>query len=80
MMPVPETGTPYYTPVGLGDGTYSADPGLMRQRSTRPAGASAPYNGAYDGVAQDVSPGYPNSTSQTNANAYNPEGYCEYLV
>ncbi|KAF7971187.1 hypothetical protein HWV62_21862 [Athelia sp. TMB] len=72
-MPVPGTGTPYYTPTGLGDGTYSGENGLSRQVSTRPAGAGASYNGAYDGVVQDVSSGYSNSSA--SAGVLNPESY-----
>lgn len=64
-MPVPEINASYYTPISAGDGTYSGEKTVTRQRSSRPVGAGASYNGAYDGVAQDgaaISPGafYPN--------------------
>jgi hypothetical protein len=55
-MPIPENGTDYFMPQLGGDHIYApSDATVTRQRSMRPPGAGAPYNGAYDDVTQNGS-------------------------
>ena len=59
-MPIPETPkTPndFYSPHAGGDSIYAAtNSAVTKQRPTRPPGAGAPYNGAFDDGKQNGSP------------------------
>jgi hypothetical protein len=55
-MPIPETNDYYSTHAGEDSIYAAANPAVTRQRSTRPPGAGAPYNGAFEDDVQNESP------------------------
>jgi hypothetical protein len=55
-MPIPETNNDYYSTHAGEDSIYAAANTAVTRRSTRPPGAGAPYNGAFEEDVQNGSP------------------------